>query len=77
MEDIIYNFTVSYEGAEIQVRITETEIDEEVFFYVEIPGEEKFEIFLSEDDEWVTNDENGLEEDLILLIGDKFESMQS
>ncbi|SDM85837.1 hypothetical protein [Pedobacter antarcticus] len=77
MEDIIYNFTVSYEGAEIQVRITETEIDEEVFFYVEIPGEEKFEIFLSEDDEWVTNDENGLEEDLILLIGDKFESLQS
>ncbi|WP_219225749.1 hypothetical protein [Pedobacter antarcticus] len=77
MEDIIYNFTVSYEGEEIQVRITETETDEEVFFYVEIPGEEKFEIFLSEDDEWVTNDENGLEEDLILLIGDKFESLQS
>lgn len=77
MEDIIYNFTVSYEGEEIQIRITETETDEEVFFYVEIPGEEKFEIFLSEDDEWVTNDENGLEEDLILLIGDKFESLQS
>lgn len=77
MEDIIYNFTVSYEGEEIQVRITETETNAEVFFYVEIPGEEKFEIFLSEDDEWVTNDENRLEEDLILLIGDKFESLQS
>lgn len=77
MEDIIYNFTVSYEGEEIQVKITETESNEEVFFYVEIPGEEKFEIFLSEDDEWVTNDENGLEEDLILLIGDTFESLQS
>lgn len=77
MENTTYNFTVNYEGEDIPVIIVEKEQEEQVFFYVELPGRTPFELFLSEDDEWVSNDENAPEEDLVLLIGDTFENLEA
>lgn len=77
MSDLRTEFTVEFEGDTIPVVITEVESENDSAFFAEIPGHEKFEIFISEDDMWVTNDEVSLEEDLIFLIGDKFESLQS
>ncbi|MBB5637734.1 hypothetical protein HDF26_000936 [Pedobacter cryoconitis] len=76
MADLKTEFSVEFEGEEIPVIITEVENDEDSIFMVDIPGHENFEIFLSEDDMWVTNDEVTVDEDFIFLIGDKFESLQ-
>jgi len=77
MADLKTEFTVAYEGENIPVVVTETEEGDEVIFFAAIPGHEKFEIFLSEEDDmWVTNDEVEIDEDLIFMIGDKFESLQ-
>ena len=76
MADLKTEFLVEFEGEEIQVIITEVENGEDSIFMVDIPGHENFEIFLSEDDMWVTNDEVTVDEDFIFLIGDKFESLQ-
>jgi len=76
MAEQITEFTVEFEGETLPVIITEVEDGEECSYYAEIPGQDKFEIFLSEDDQWVTNDEVAVEEDLIFLIGDKFEELQ-
>ncbi|SEB14451.1 hypothetical protein [Pedobacter hartonius] len=76
MADLKTEFTVEFEGENIPVVITEVEQDEDTAYFAEIPGHEKFEIFLSEEDMWVSNDEVSLDEDLIFLIGDKFESLQ-
>jgi len=76
MADLKTEFSVEFEGEEIPVIITEIENGEDSIFMVNIPGHENFEIFLSEDDMWVTNDEVVADEDFIFLIGDKFESLQ-
>ncbi|MET4141364.1 hypothetical protein [Pedobacter sp. UYP1] len=76
MADLKTEFSVEFEGETIPVIITEVENDDDSIFMVDIPGQENFEIFLSEDDMWVTNDEVTADEDLIFLIGDKFESLQ-
>ncbi|AMP97910.1 hypothetical protein AY601_0973 [Pedobacter cryoconitis] len=76
MADLKTEFSVEFEGETIPVIITEVENDDDSIFIVDIPGQENFEIFLSEDDMWVTNDEVTADEDLIFLIGDKFESLQ-
>lgn len=76
MADLKTEFSVEFEGEIIPVIITEVENDDDSIFMVDIPGQENFEIFLSEDDMWVTNDEVTADEDLIFLIGDKFESLQ-
>ena len=76
MADLKTEFTVEFEGDIIPVVITETELEDDSLYFAEIPGHDKFEIFLSEDDMWATNDEVAVEEDLIFLIGDKFESLQ-
>ena len=67
---------VSYEGESIPVVVHEVDENDLVAFYVEIPGQNKFEIFLSDEDMWVTNDEVSIDEDLVFLIGDTFESLQ-
>jgi hypothetical protein len=76
MADLKTAFTVEFEGETIPVTITEIEKEEESTFFAEIPGHDQFEIFLSEEDMWVTNDEVSVEEDLIFLIGDTFEGLQ-
>ncbi|KIO77639.1 hypothetical protein TH53_08325 [Pedobacter lusitanus] len=76
MADLKTEFSVEFEGETIPVIITEIENDEDSIFMVNIPGHQGFEIFLSEDDMWVTNDEVAVDEDFIFLIGDKFESLQ-
>lgn len=76
MADLKTEFTVDFEGESIPVTITEVEDGEDVTFLAEIPGHPQFEIFLSEEDMWVTNDEVSVDEDLIFLIGDEFESLQ-
>jgi hypothetical protein len=76
MADLKTEFSVEFEGETIPVIITEVENGEDSIFMVDIPGQESFEIFLSEDDMWVTNDEVTVDEDFIFLIGDKFESLQ-
>jgi len=76
MADLKTEFSVEFEGETIPVIITEVENDDDSIFMVDIPDQENFEIFLSEDDMWVTNDEVTVDEDLIFLIGDKFESLQ-
>lgn len=76
MADLKTEFTVAFEGETIPVVVTETEQDEETIFFAEVPGHDRFEIFLSDDDMWVTNDEVSIDEDLIFLIGDTFESLQ-
>jgi len=77
MADLQTEFTVEFEGETIPVVVTEKEDGEEPVILAEIPGHPQFEIFLSEEDMWVTNDDTSLDEDLIFLIGDKFESLQS
>lgn len=76
MADLKTEFSVEFEGETIPVTVTEIEDGDDSTFIVEIPEHEKFEIFLSEDDMWVTNDEVAVDEDFIFLIGDKFESLQ-
>ncbi len=76
MADLRTEFTVEFEGDTIPVTVTEVEEAEESRFMVRIPGHPEFEIFISEEDMWVTNDEIDLEEDFIYIIGDKFESLQ-
>lgn len=76
MADTKTEFTVAFEGETIPVTITEVEQDDDTIFYAEIPGHDRFEIFLSDEDMWVTNDEVSADEDLIYLIGDTFESLQ-
>jgi hypothetical protein len=76
MDELKTKFTIEFEGEEIPVVITEVEQEDDSIFLVEMPGHPKFEIFLSEGDMWVTNDEVSIDEDLIYLIGDKFESLQ-
>ncbi len=76
MENLRTEFTVEFEGEVIPVVVTEIEDGEDSTFLAEIPGHPQFEIFLSEDDMWVTNDETALDEDLIFLIGDEFENLQ-
>jgi len=76
MADLKTAFTVEFEGENIPVVVTEVEENEDITYFAEIPGHAKFEIFLSEEEMWVTNDEVSLDEDLIFLIGDKFESLQ-
>jgi hypothetical protein len=76
MADLKTEFTVEFEGETIPVIVTEVDQDEDTTFYAEIPGQDRFEIFLSDEDMWVTNDEVSIDEDLIFLIGDTFESLQ-
>lgn len=76
MADLKTEFTVAFEGETIPVIVTEVEQEDDSVFYAEIPGHDRFEIFLSEEDMWVTNDEVSVDEDLIFLIGDTFESLQ-
>lgn len=76
MADLKTEFTIEFEGDTIPVTITEVETAEDSTFYAEIPNHKKFEIFISEDDMWVTNDDVSIDEDLIFIIGDKFESLQ-
>ncbi|WP_158797493.1 hypothetical protein [Pedobacter sp. L105] len=77
MADLKTEFTVTFEGENIPVVVTETEDGDEIIFFAEIPGHKKFEIFLSEEDDmWVTNDEVDIDEDLIFMIGDEFERLQ-
>lgn len=76
MADIRTEFTVEFEGDSLPVVITEKEKEDDTFYMVNIPGIPEFEIFLSDEDMWVTNDEVAVEEDLIYLIGDTFESLQ-
>jgi hypothetical protein len=76
MADLRTEFTVEFEGETIPVVVTETEDEEGSTFLAEVPGHAPFEIFLSEDDMWVTNDDTTLDEDLIFLIGDEFEDLQ-
>jgi hypothetical protein len=76
MADLKTEFTVEFEGENIPVTVTEVEQNDDITYFAEIPGHERFEIFLSEEDMWVTDDEVSLDEDLIFLIGDKFESLQ-
>ena len=76
MADLKTEFTVEFEGETIPVVVTEVEDEEGSTFLAEIPGHPQFEIFLSEDDMWVTDDDTALDEDLIFLIGDEFENLQ-
>lgn len=76
MADMKTEFTIEFEGDVIPVTITEIEEADDVKYMVTLSGYPEFEIFLSEDDMWVTNDEVDLEEDFIYTIGDKFESLQ-
>lgn len=76
MADLKTEFTVEFEGETIPVIVTEVENEEGSAFLAEIPGHPRFEIFLSEDDMWVTDDDTTLDEDLIFLIGDAFEDLQ-
>lgn len=76
MADLKTAFTIEFEGETIPVTITEVEKDEESTFFAQLPGHDQFEIFLSEEDMWVTNDDVNVEEDLIFLIGDTFEGLQ-
>lgn len=76
MADLRTEFTVEFEGETIPVVVTEVEDEEGSAFFAEIPGHPRFEIFLSEDDMWVTDDDTTLDEDLIFLIGDEFENLQ-
>jgi hypothetical protein len=76
MADLQTAFTVEFEGDTIPVTVTEIETEEDSLFYAEIPGYDRFEIFLSEDDMWVTNDEVNIDEDLVFIIGDTFEALQ-
>ncbi|QNK63871.1 hypothetical protein H7F33_05085 [Pedobacter sp. PAMC26386] len=76
MADLKTEFSVEFEGETIPVIITEVENGEDSILMVDIPAHDNFEIFLSEDDMWVTNDEVTVDEDFIFLIGDKFESLQ-
>ena len=75
MADQITEFTVEFEGETLAVTVTEVEDGEDSAYYAEIPGHDKFEIFLAEDDMWVTNDDVTVDEDLIFIIGDKFEEL--
>jgi len=75
MADQITEFTVEFEGETLAVTVTEVEDGEDSAYYAQIPGHDKFEIFLSEDDMWVTNDDVTVDEDLIFIIGDKFEEL--
>jgi len=75
MADQITEFTVEFEGETLAVTVTEVEDGEDSVYYAQIPGHDKFEIFLSEDDMWVTNDDVTVDEDLIFIIGDKFEEL--
>jgi hypothetical protein len=77
MADIKTEFTVEFEGDTIPVTVTEVEDAEDSRFMVNVPGYPEFEIFISEEDMWVTNDEVDLDEDFIFIIGDKFESLQA
>jgi len=76
MANTITEFTVEFEGDTIPVAVTEIEAADDSKYMVNIPGQPEFEIFISEEDMWVTNDDISLEEDFIYLIGDKFESLQ-
>jgi hypothetical protein len=76
MADLQTTFTVEFEGETIPVTVTEIETEDDSHFYAEIPGHDRFEIFLSEDDMWVTNDEVSIDEDLVFIIGDTFEELQ-
>jgi hypothetical protein len=76
MADLKTEYTVEFEGDIIPVTVTEVEQNGDITYFAEVPGHHRFEIFLSEEDMWVTNDEVSLDEDLIFLIGDKFESLQ-
>ena len=69
-------FEIEFEGDTIPVIVTEIEAADEVKYMVTLSGKPEFEIFLSEEDMWVTNDDIDLEEDFIYTIGDKFESLQ-
>jgi len=75
MADLKTEFTVTFEGEILPVVVTEVEDGEDSSYFAEIPGHDKFEIFLSEDDMWVTNDEVDVDEDLIFIIGDTFEAL--
>ena len=75
MADQITEFTVEFEGETLPVIVTEVEDGEDSAYYAQIPGHERFEIFLSEEDMWVTNDDVTVDEDLIFIIGDKFEEL--
>lgn len=70
-------FEIQYEGENIPVIVTETERNDEEILIATVPGLPDFEIFLSEDDQWVTTDEINIEQDLVFLIGDTFESLQT
>jgi len=76
MVDRKTEFTVEFEGDIIPVSVTEVEEADDSRFMVNVPGHPEFEIFISEEDMWVTNDDINLEEDFIFIIGDKFESLQ-
>jgi hypothetical protein len=76
MADLQTTFTVEFESETIPVTVTEMETEDDSQFYAEIPGHDRFEIFLSEDDMWVTNDEVSIDEDLVFIIGDTFEELQ-
>lgn len=76
MENNKTEFTVAFEGDTIPVCLTEVDQEDYLAFMVTIPGHPEFEIFLSDEDMWVTNDEVDVDEDLIFIIGDKFESLQ-
>jgi len=76
MADLKTEFTVEFEGDQIPVTVTEIEVNDELAFMVKIPDHDEFEIFLSEDDMWVSNDEVAIDEDLIFIIGDAFEDLQ-
>lgn len=76
MANTTTEFEIQFEGDTIPVIITEIEEADEVKYMVTLSGKPDFEIFLSEEDMWVTNDDVDLEEDFIFTIGDKFESLQ-
>lgn len=75
MANLKTEFTVEFEGETLPVIVTEIEDGEDSTYFAKIPGHDTFEIFLSEDDMWVTNDEVFVDEDLIFIIGDKFEEL--
>ena len=76
MANTTTEFEIEFEGDIIPVIVTEIEEADEVKYMVTLSGKPEFEIFLSEEDMWVTNDDIDLEEDFIYTIGDKFESLQ-
>lgn len=69
-------FTIEFEGDTIPVIITEEENGDETTYHAQIPDYPAFEIFISEDELWATNDDVDVDEDLIFLIGEKFEELQ-